>query len=95
MSAATILEISIKAAPGKLDVQPAFEAALKLEMEQSGFRPLPTTSQHAYAVRTLPPHHSDPFDRMLLAQARSEGLTILTADAQFAPYGVPLFDAAK
>ena len=89
ISAATIWEISIKAAIGRLDVQSAFEKALPLEMERSGFRALPIAFAHAYAVRHLPLHHADPFDRMLIAQAQCEGLTLLTADSQFAGYGVP------
>jgi PIN domain nuclease of toxin-antitoxin system len=50
---------------------------------------------HAFAVRHLPLHHSDPFDRMLIAQAQTEGLTVLTADSHFAAYGIPTLDAAS
>lgn len=54
---------------------------------------LPVTFAHAEAVATLPPHHRDPFDRLLIAQARIEGLTLLTADRKFAPYGGALLFA--
>jgi PIN domain nuclease of toxin-antitoxin system len=56
--------------------------------------PLPVTFQHAYAVRTLPPLHGDPFDRMLVAQAQCEGLTIVTVDPVIAAYSVPTLDAS-
>jgi PIN domain nuclease of toxin-antitoxin system len=51
------------------------------------------TAQHAAGVRDLPPHHGDPFDRMLLSQAIAEELRIVTADATFGAYGVPLVAA--
>ena len=60
-----------------------------------GFEPLVITFQHSFTVRSLPLHHADPFDRMLIAQAQCEGLTLLTADSQFADYGVPALDASK
>jgi PIN domain nuclease of toxin-antitoxin system len=60
-----------------------------------GFQPLTIEFRHAYAVRTLPLHHTDPFDRMLIAQAQCEGLTLLTADSQFAAYGVPTLNAGQ
>ena len=49
--------------------------------------------EHAYAVADLPPHHADPFDRLLVAQAQYEGMTILTADPLVEQYGVATFDA--
>ena len=53
----------------------------------SGYRELPVSSEHAVAVLDLPPLHKDPFDRILVAQARVEGLTLLTADKVVAKYG--------
>jgi PIN domain nuclease of toxin-antitoxin system len=50
---------------------------------------------HALAVRALPPHHADPFDRMLVAQAEAEGMTLVTADTVFERYGVPTLDARR
>lgn len=56
----------------------------------SGFAELPLTFAHVEQFATLPRHHGDPFDRMLIAQARVEGATIITHDRQFEPYGVPV-----
>jgi PIN domain nuclease of toxin-antitoxin system len=95
ISAVTIWEISIKAAIGRLDVHPSFEIALPMEIDSSGFQSLPVGFDHAFTVRTLPLHHTDPFDRMLIAQAQCEGLTLLTVDSHFADYGIPTLDAAK
>lgn len=53
------------------------------------------TMEHALAVRSLPMFHKDPFDRMLVAQARVEGLTLVTADAALSRYDVPILDASK
>ncbi|MEL6621149.1 MAG: type II toxin-antitoxin system VapC family toxin [Pseudomonadota bacterium] len=84
LSAASVWEVGIKRALGKLDVpDDIFDVA-----ERAGCRPLPITWTHAQAAAALPPHHADPFDRMLIAQAQQEGLTVLTADAKFALYDV-------
>jgi PIN domain nuclease of toxin-antitoxin system len=84
VSAASIWEVSIKAALGKLDADPA---ALLAEIEPAGFRLLPVTGEHAAAVARLPKIHNDPFDRMLVAQAKTEPLLLLTNDAALAGYG--------
>jgi len=84
VSAASIWEVSIKAAIGKLDADPA---ALLAEIEPAGFCLLPVTGEHAAAVARLPPIHNDPFDRMLVAQAKTEPLLLLTNDAALAGYG--------
>jgi PIN domain nuclease of toxin-antitoxin system len=77
VSAASIWEMSIKSAAGKLQV----DLDLLLgRMDEAGFTPLPITWAHVRAVRELPPHHRDPFDRMLIAQAISEPLVLLTHD---------------
>ena len=55
--------------------------------EASNFRSLPVTDAHAVAVEALPPHHSDPFDRLLIAQARTEPMRLLSHDAALAAYG--------
>ncbi len=86
VSIATIWEISIKAAIGKLETVANVADALI----STGYLILPIKPGHAEAVRHLPLHHHDPFDRMLIAQARSEGLTIITADKQFSRYDVEL-----
>jgi PIN domain nuclease of toxin-antitoxin system len=89
VSAASAWEIAIKQAVGKLDTKRDTADAVA----QAGFVPLPVSFAHAAAVRDLPPHHRDPFDRLIIASARVEGLTIVTSDARFGPYGVPLVDA--
>ena len=89
VSAATAWEIAIKAALGKLDAPDNFEEALSA----NAFQQLPISLAHALAVGTLPAHHSDPFDRMLVAQARIEGLTLVTRDEDIIKYGVGVLEA--
>ncbi len=86
VSAASVWETRIKASVGKL--QPP--ARLIDLVDESGFERLSITFAHAAEVGTLPLHHRDPFDRMLVAQARLEGMTLATADATLASYDVPL-----
>jgi len=85
VSAATVWELSIKASLGKLDLD---GADLVEEIEENDFVELPMTARHSLAAATLARHHNDPFDRMLIAQARIEGLTIVTRDPAFRAYGV-------
>ena len=85
ISAASIWEIRIKQALGKVRLPNSFQQAL----EQSGFEMLTVNAAHAHAIGRLPPLHRDPFDRMLLAQATVEGLTLVTADDEVAAYGPP------
>ena len=89
VSAASAWEIAIKQALGRLETRrrPADVVT------EAGFSPLPITFEHASAVGGLPPHHSDPFNRLLVAAAQIEGLTIVTSDQRFARYGVPFIDA--
>jgi PIN domain nuclease of toxin-antitoxin system len=83
VSAASVWEVAIKHALGKLDGDPvAFHQAI----EAFGFRELPITGEHTLAVAKLPPIHKDPFDRLLIAQAITEPLTLLTADSMLAEY---------
>lgn len=84
VSAASIWEVSIKAALGKLQADPA---ELLAEIEPAGFSLLPVTGEHAAAVVRLPDVHMDPFDRMLVAQAKTEPLLLLTNDVILAEYG--------
>ena len=83
VSSASIWETAIKVRLGKMDGSPAELAA---EIAAAGFQELPVWSRHALLVADLPMHHSDPFDRLLIAQAMSEPLHLLTADAQLKPY---------
>jgi PIN domain nuclease of toxin-antitoxin system len=87
VSAATVWEIAIKKGLGRLDVD---AEALEREMERGAMVELPIRWRHARAVATLPRHHEDPFDRVLLAQARVEALVVVSYDPAFRPYGVPL-----
>jgi PIN domain nuclease of toxin-antitoxin system len=84
ISAASAWEVAIKIGLGRLTVKDPF-ARLVVD---SGFDELPITFSHAEEVKTLPPHHRDPFDRMLVAQARVEGLALVTDDQLIAPYSV-------
>lgn len=89
VSAASAWEISVKKALGKL----AAPDDLEHQVRAGGFSPLPISIAHALAAGQLPRHHDDPFDRMLIAQAFREGLTIVTRDKRFAEYGVALLSA--
>ena len=86
LSAAVVWEIRIKEALGKLDIPPNFQVIV----DQQSFEKLPVKVEHAHAVKGLALHHRDPFDRMLIAQAATEGLTIVTQDPVFEKYSVPL-----
>lgn len=83
VSAISIWEISIKAALGKLRID---MIELMPRLAEAGFEPLAVSWEHARAVHDLPHHHRDPFDRMLVAQAISEPLRLLTHDATLARY---------
>ena len=88
LSAASIWEIGIKNALGKLDVPGNFTEAIA----NAGCRQLPISWAHARAAAALPMHHSDPFDRMIIAQAMLEDLTVLSSDTKFRAYeGLDLF----
>ncbi len=89
ISPATLWEVAIKQAIGKLR-EPA---DLPERIRDSGFRELPITFAHAIAADRLPPIHRDPLDRMLVAQARCEDLTLVTRDADIQKYEVSLLAA--
>lgn len=86
VSAASAWELAIQSALGRLRLAASVEEGV----EESGFDKLYIEFRHAAAVADLPRHHGDPFDRMLIAQAGVEGLTIVTHHRQFEPYGVPV-----
>ena len=86
VSAASGWEVAIKQGLGKLRLADSFQWMV----EESDFDELPVTLRHAEQLTTLPAHHTDPFDRMLVAQARVEGATIVTHDPQFEHYDVPV-----
>jgi len=89
VSAVSVWEISIKITTGKLRVG----ADLPDAVERSWFVPLPVTAEHGWAAGALPLHHRDPFDRLLVAQAQLEGLTIVTRDPAISHYQVAVLPA--
>lgn len=88
VSAASLWEIGIKISLGNLSLHQDWPAIIRRELEINGIRWLAVSLEHCAAVSTLPFHHRDPFDRLLIAQARCEGLALLTADSAFAAYEV-------
>ena len=90
VSAATAWEITIKSALGKLR---APTTGYLEELRRHRFTPLDITTEHALAVETLPLHHADPFDRILVAQAQVERLTLVTRDARIRMYPVQTITA--
>lgn len=95
VSAATAWELAIKTQSGKLRLRAPLDRWLPAAVEGSGFETLNVTMAHAVAVAGLPPHHADPFDRLLIAQALLEQLTIVTADTAFEAYPVKVLGARE
>ncbi|HQR89475.1 MAG: twitching motility protein PilT [Caulobacter sp. 12-67-6] len=91
-SVASIWEASIKQARGRPDFN-IDTHLLRRALLSNGWEELPVTSEHALATMNLPPLHKDPFDRLLLAQAISEGMTLLTSDSTLAGYPGPIIQA--
>ncbi len=91
VSAATAWEIAVKRAAGKLEAP----GEIRSWIEDSDFRELPIEVEHAIAAAELPRHHTDPFDRMLVAQARIDELTLVVDDEQIARYEVRRLDARR
>ena len=89
VSAAVIWEIRIKHALGKLEIPSNFREVL----DHQTFEMLPVTVDHAHLIGELPMHHRDPFDRMLIAQVKFEGLTLVSRDNQFNKYELPVIMA--
>jgi len=86
VSSATVWEISIKSSLGKLEIAETYLD----ELAREGFRELPVSWRHAHAVAGLPHLHRDPFDRILVAQALVENLTVVTADPNIKKYDIPV-----
>ncbi len=93
VSVVSAWELAIKVGSGKLDIPAELATWLPAKLEENHFVPLSVTLPHTLVVEHLPRHHADPFDRLLIAQAIVEGHTIVTSDAQFARYDVPLIRA--
>lgn len=88
-SAASIWEVSIKRGLNRPDFR-VDPGALRAGLLANDYRELPIESRHCLALSALPPLHADPFDRLLLSQAITEGLILLTADAALGAYGGPV-----
>jgi PIN domain nuclease of toxin-antitoxin system len=90
LSAASVWEIALKYALGKLVLPLPPEQYVPLRMQQSATSPLPVTQLHALRAASLPRHHDDPFDRLLIAQAKSEEIPIVTLERAFRAYDVAI-----
>jgi PIN domain nuclease of toxin-antitoxin system len=88
ISVASCWEIAIKAGSGKLDLGESSHSFLPREIARNNFELLPISLSHATTVKRLAMHHRDPFDRLLTAQAMTEGLSLVSADPNFDQYGV-------
>ena len=88
LSAASSWEIALKWSIGKLDLPERPDRYVPARLAASATSGLAVSHAHALAVADLPRHHADPFDRLLVAQARAEGLTLITADRALGPYDV-------
>jgi PIN domain nuclease of toxin-antitoxin system len=95
LSVASVWEMGIKVSIGKLLLPETIDHYISTRMTQLGARSLEITAIHALRVAALPLHHRDPFDRMLVAQAQLEGMTLVSADPAFNHYEVSLLWAAS
>ncbi|MEM6275224.1 MAG: type II toxin-antitoxin system VapC family toxin [Myxococcota bacterium] len=93
LSVASTWEMTVKVASGKLRVPEPLKTMVALSLAQDGFKELPIENMHCFVLDELPMHHGDPFDRILVAQAISEGLTLISRDRQIAQYDVQLLAA--
>lgn len=94
LSAASAWEIGIKVAKGKLELPEAPERYITRRLAEHRVQALPMNHHHALRAAGLPPHHRDPFDRMLVAQAQIENMPLMTADAWIPRYEVEVLPAA-
>lgn len=90
VSHATVWEMAIKFSLGKLQLQVSYEAIFPGVLEANNIALLRSAVEHYRALILLPPHHGDPFDRLIVAQAQVERLTIVTTDRAFAAYEIPV-----
>lgn len=94
ISVASIWEMAIKFRLGRLQLKDPLHESIPAVLDR-GVHALTVSVDHALAIQQLPLHHSDPFDRMLIAQAQTEDLTLVTADAVFTLYDVRVLDAGR
>ncbi|MCF7785037.1 MAG: type II toxin-antitoxin system VapC family toxin [Prosthecobacter sp.] len=90
VSPASLWEISIKDSLGKLTLPQPFAQLFPASLDASGILILPILMPHLHAHRSLPFHHHDPFDRLIISQALTEDLTLVSCDGEFSAYGVKL-----
>ena len=95
VSAVSAWEVAIKAHTGRLTLRAPLADWFQDVLTDSGFDTLDVRVEHAIGVADLPPHHADPFDRLLIVQSRHEQLTLVTSDTVFDAYGVKLLDARR
>jgi PIN domain nuclease of toxin-antitoxin system len=95
LSAASSWEIAIKTALGRLELPSAPDLFVPAQLAEDGIEPLAIEHAHALRVTRLPPHHGDPFDRLLIAQAQLERCALLTGDAQILAYDVEVVWGAR
>ncbi|MEH2030242.1 MAG: type II toxin-antitoxin system VapC family toxin [Nostoc sp.] len=95
LSVASIWEIGIKVAIGKLPLADPLDSYISSRMTVLAMRSLEITASHALQAAALPLHHRDPFDRMLIAQAQIEEMTLVSADSMFNKYDISILWAAK
>ena len=93
LSVVSVWEIQIKLQLGKLKIASSIERLVENQVQVNRVQVLPVLLPHVYGLAALPSHHKDPFDRLLIAQASLEGLTIVTSDAAFDAYEVTVLDA--
>jgi PIN domain nuclease of toxin-antitoxin system len=94
-SAASVWEIAIKTSIGRMDLKGPPNIVVPRETQRQGLLPLQVTYTHALAVYDLPRFHGDPFDRLLVAQARCEGLSLMTSDRELGKYPVEILWAGR
>lgn len=95
LSVASVWEIGIKVTIGKLPLADPLDSYISSRMAQLGAQSLEITASHALQAAALPLHHRDPFDRMLIAQAQMEKMTLMSADSTFNKYDISLIWAGK
>jgi PIN domain nuclease of toxin-antitoxin system len=88
LSAATIWELAIKVGQGKIALSMSYRQWMETAIADLKLNILPVTVKYAERQSVLPPHHKDPFDRLMIAQALVDGIPIVSADVAFDPYGV-------
>ncbi len=89
ISAASAWEMAIKKSLGKLDAPDDLE----IQIDNHNFQPLPIKIAHGLAVEKLPHHHNDPFDRIIIAQAICESMTVITRDKKFSSYNISILSS--